>query len=69
MSLTIVVCHFEFVLLCMVTRQCINKMLFQDTDFIMPGPDYGKWTLVQLKAELKKRGAKLSGKKADLVTR
>lgn len=36
---------------------------------IMPDTDYGKWTLVRLKAELRKRGAKSSGKKADLVKR
>ena len=31
-------------------------------------PPYGLWSLVDLRAELKRRRARISGRKADLVT-
>ena len=33
------------------------------------GESYGSWTLARLKAELRKRGAKTSGRKHELVKR
>jgi len=35
----------------------------------MNADDYGSWTLIQLRSELRKRGAKLSGRKKELIER
>ena len=59
---------YEFGCIDVCIESCRNYLLITMNDS-SSSINYGKWTIKQLTAELKKRKAKTTGKKADLVQR